>query len=250
MNTVLAFFYFMYGLATGSFLNVVIYRLPLKLPISRGRSMCPRCGTKLKAFDLIPLFSYLFLKGKCRYCGAKISRRYPLVELLTAALFVLCFVCFGFTVQSGIICIFVCIIIAASFIDLDYKYVPDRFSAIICVLGFISIFVYPETSLQSRILGALFVSGIMLVISYLTRGGIGGGDIKLFLSTGLLLGFKLNLLSFALGYIFAGAYVIVPYIRKKLPKNLEVPMVPFFSIAFIFSVFWGNQLTRWYLSLF
>ncbi len=250
MNTILAIFYFLYGLVIGSFLNVVIYRLPLKLSIAVGRSMCPGCKTNLTAFDLIPLFSFLFLKGKCRYCGARISLRYPLVELLTAVLFVLCFVRFGFTVQSVIICVFFCIMISASFIDLDYKYVPNRFSVMICVLGLISIFAYPEISLSSRILGALLVGGVMLAISYLTKGGIGGGDIKLFFSAGFLLGFKLNLLSLALGYVFAGAYVIVPYIRKKLPKNFEVPMVPFFSISFLLSALWGNKLIGWYLSLF
>jgi len=203
----------------------------------------------LTAFDLVPLFSFLFLKGKCRYCRAKISPRYPLVELLTAVVFVLCFERFGFTVQSGIMCIFFSIMISASFIDLDYKYVPDRFSVMICVLGLISIFAYPEISFPSRILGALIIGGVMLAISYLSKGGIGGGDIKLFFSAGLLLGFKLNLLSFVLGYVFAGAYVIVPYILKKLPKNFEVPMVPFFSISFLLSSLWGNKLIGWYLSL-
>ncbi|MDD4780708.1 MAG: prepilin peptidase [Tissierellia bacterium] len=250
MNTIISVLYFVYGLAIGSFLNVIIYRLPLNLPIAKGRSMCPQCETTLKPLDLVPVFSFIFLKGRCRYCKATVSFRYPLVELLTAFLFVMCYIYFGLTIKSIIMCIFICILISATFIDIDHKYIPDRFSVIIGILGILSYFIEPSISIVNRLSGAIFVSGFMLAISLLTKGGIGGGDIKLFFASGLLLGFKLNILSFLLGYVIAGLFIIFPYVMKKLPKNFEVPMVPFFAIAFILSSLWGNTIINWYISLF
>lgn len=250
MNTLITAFFFLYGLALGSFLNVVIYRLPLHLPIAKGRSMCTACKTSLKAWDLIPVLSFVFLKGRCRYCGESISFRYPLVELLTGLIFAMCHMFFGLTAKAVILCIFAFILIAAAFIDIDHRFIPDRFSIAIALLGIISAFADPSVSLQSRLAGAISAGGFMLAVSLITKGGIGGGDIKLFFASGLLLGLKLNVLSFMLGYFLAGICMIGPYMLKKLPKNYEVPMVPFFAAAFMFSVFWGNSIISWYLSLF
>ncbi|MGD9567359.1 MAG: A24 family peptidase [Sedimentibacter sp.] len=249
MDVIFMIFYFLYGLAIGSFLNVVIYRLPIHMPIAKGRSMCPKCSTTLTSLDLVPVFSFLFLKGKCRYCKASISYIYPIVELLTAVLFTMSYLIYGPTLYSVVMCLFICVLIVAAGIDLKHKYIPDRLSVIIICLAIISFLLNPLVSVKSRLLGAFVISGIMYIISYFTGGGIGGGDIKLFFATGLLLGLKLNILSFLLGYLIAGLTIIVPYIKKQLPKNHEVPMAPYFAVSLTFAALFGEQFLWWYLGL-
>ncbi|HPE15855.1 MAG TPA: prepilin peptidase, partial [Oscillospiraceae bacterium] len=192
------FVFFLYGLCIGSFLNVVIYRVPLELSVVKGRSRCPACGHTLGPFDLVPLFSFLFLGGKCRYCKAPISPRYPLVEAVTGALFALCALAWGLSWYAVVLCLYGSVLIAAAFIDREHGIIPDRLHVVILLLAAASWFAGPTVTLMDRLIGALGLGAAMLLVSLFTGGGIGGGDIKLLAASGLLLGWKLTVPAFFL----------------------------------------------------
>jgi len=245
------FFFFIFGLCIGSFLNVAVWRLPLKLPIAHGaRSMCPKCGHELHALDLVPVFSFLFLKGKCRYCGAPISARYPGVELLTGILFGLSALKFDFSLYAVLLCVFFSMLIVASFIDIDHTWIPDRVPAVILILAVWSWFCGPSVSLTERLIGGLGVGLFMLLLSLFTGGGIGLGDVKLMASSGLLLGWKLIVPAFFLAYIFALLFWLPSIVKKKVRAHSEVCMGPFFSAALVLMSLVGNEMITWYLGLF
>lgn len=242
--------YFIYGICIGSFLNVCICRIPEDISLVRGRSMCPSCGHTLHAADLVPILSWIVLRGKCRYCGAPISRRYPFVEFLTGVMYVVVFAACGPTVRSVIYCLFGSCLIAASGIDLDHLYVPDRFHVCIIILAVVSFFTGNSERLFSLLAGSLAVGGFMLLVSLATRGGIGGGDIRLMAASGLLLGLPRNAFAFILAYITAGIVCLIPMLQGRMHRKTEVPMVPFFAFALMVSALWGDRLLDWYLHLF
>ncbi len=238
-----------YGLCIGSFLNVVIYRLPRKLPIAKGRSMCPHCSHSLAAPDLVPLFSFLLLKRKCRYCGVPISWRYPGVEALTGLVFGLCGMVYGLGLYAVLLCVFFACLIVAWFVDVDFTYIPDRLQLIILALAVCSFFVGPSLSVSDR-LGGVGIGFAMLVLSFVTGGGIGGGDVKLLTVSGLLLGWKLTLPAFFLAYILAAVRWAPAYLRKKVPKDFAVPMAAYFAVALMVMALFGQRLLTLYFGLF
>lgn len=240
--------FFLYGLCIGSFLNVIIYRLPIGLSIAKGRSMCPQCGHTLHAPDLVPLFSFLALRGKCRYCGGAISGRYPAVEGLTGLAFGLCAAVYGMSLYAVLLCVYASALITASFIDLDHTYIPDGVHLLIAALAVLSLFTGPSLPPLERLLG-LLPAAVMLLLSLLT-GGIGGGDIKLMAASGLLLGWQLVLPAFFLAYLLAAARWAPPYFAKKISAGFEVPMAPCFSIALMTMALFGRPLLRAYWGLF
>lgn len=242
--------FLIYGLCIGSFLNVVIYRLPKAMPLAKGRSMCPACGHTLGIADLVPVFSFLLLGRKCRYCVEPISWRYMGVELLTGCWFGLCSLFWGFSLYTVLLCLYGSVLICAWFIDIDETYIPDRFHIIILILAIVSCFTGPTISLTARLAGAVVVGGGMLLISLATGGGIGGGDIKLLAVSGLLLGLKLTLPAFFLAYMIAAIRWVPPYLAKKIPTGFEVPMAPSFAIALMIMSLAGDRLLALYMSLF
>jgi len=243
--------FFLYGICIGSFLNVVIYRLPLKLPIAHGaRSMCPKCRHTLHAADLVPVFSYLFLRGKCRYCGEPISLRYPLVELLTGCLFGLAAAVYDITPYAVLLCLFFSALIIAWFTDLDHTWIPDCVHLIIILTAVLSLFTGPHVSVSDRLLGAAVPGAIMLLLTFLTNGGIGMGDIKLMASSGLLLGWRLSVPAFFLAYVIAALYSLPSLLNKKIKHGSEIPMAPFFAVSLIFFSLFGRWAIAFYFSLF
>lgn len=242
--------FFVFGLCIGSFLNVVIYRLPLGISIAKGRSMCPRCTHTLGALDLIPVISFLFLRRKCRYCGAPIAWRYPCVELLTGVLFGLCGAVYGFFSlgYAIILCVFMSALVIAWFVDLDHTYIPDRVHLIILGVAAASLFCGPPLSLTSRLIGSVSAGGFLWLLSALTHGGIGGGDIKLMATAGLLLGWPVMLPALFFAYILAACRYAVPLLKKQVDKNFEAPMAPFFAISLMIFSLWGERIVQWYLS--
>lgn len=229
LSILIGAYYAIFGLLIGSFLNVCIYRIPIKISIvkgNEGHSFCPHCKHDLGALDLVPLFSYLFLWGKCRYCKAPISGRYPLVEALTSISYLLSFLCYGFSSQSIILCAFFSIMIVIAFIDYDTQIVYDRFHVIIIGLGIASYIIPMLThepsflglSLLDRIIGFFTVSLPLLLIIYIYykffhKDGMGGGDIKLFAACGFFLGWKLVLLTLLISSI-VGAITGIIYIAR------------------------------------
>ena len=197
------------GLAVGSFLNVCIYRLPRGEFFSKSRSYCPKCGAQIKAYDNIPLFSYIILRGKCRNCKERISPRYPFVEVLTCALWVGNYATFGLDGMTIVWDIAVAVLIVAAFVDLDTFEIPDSGIISVLVLGLITFAPFGGVSWQDKLIGCVCVSVPMLIVCLF--GGMGFGDVKLYFVLGLLLGWKKILIVFLLSVVL-GAVVSVSYL--------------------------------------
>lgn len=249
LKIILSAYFFLVGLCVGSFLNAAAWRLPRKLPIARGRSMCPQCGHTLAARDLVPIFSFLFLRGRCRYCKAPISARYPVGELLGGVSFALTAWRYGLTSlpYAAVLCVFFGALLLAWFVDRDEGFIPDRVHFIIVGCAIASWFLQPEISLTDRLLGSAGAGLVMLLISLITHGGIGGGDIKLLAACGLLLGWQLILPAFFFAYILAAVCLLIPLLQKKVTRRQEIPMAPYFAVSLMFFSLYGQALLRWYL---
>lgn len=247
---IIALIFFLYGCCIGSFLNVCIYRIPRRLSVADGRSFCPGCHHVLQMPEMIPVVSFIVLKGRCRYCQEPITIYHPLVESFTGIFFVLCYLNFGLCAKTFILCGFGCLLVIAAGIDLYHTYVPDRIPLLISFLAVIFHLSGQAPSLHSCIFGSLLVAGFMLCLSLATNGGIGGGDIKLFAAVGLLLGFSNTILAFFAGYILAAIYCVPLLFRKKIRLGHELPMVPFFACSIIIAALWGEQILAWYLMIF
>ncbi len=237
---------FLYGIVIGSFLNVCIYRLPQKENIVKIRSHCMSCGYQLKWYDLVPLFSYLFLGGKCRQCKQKISLQYPAVELLNGVLYCMVFAEYGFSIESLLYALLVSALITLSVIDFRTYEIPVGINLFILALGLIRV-ITDDSNWLSYAVGFLLVSGFLYIVYWITRGrGIGGGDIKLMAVCGLLLGWKLILLSFVLGCIIGS---VIHLIRMKVSGQGHVlAFGPYLSMGVMLSIFAGNQMIAWYVS--
>lgn len=235
-----------YGIIIGSFLNVCIYRIPKKENIATTRSHCMSCGYQLKWYDLVPLFSYLVLRGKCRKCGSRISVQYPLVEALNGGLYLLIFWRYGLSVDSLLYCLLVSALIVLSVIDFRTYEIPVGINIFILTLGLIHI-VTDLSHWFSYGIGLLSVSIPLLLIYLVTKGrGIGGGDVKLMAATGLLIGWKLNVLGFLLGCILGS---VIHVCRMKLSgEGRTLAMGPYLAMGIAISVMWGEQMIAWYLS--
>jgi len=243
-------FAFIFGAVVGSFLNVCIFRLPEKTSIVKPASRCPHCLKPIRFYDNIPLISFILLGGKCRSCGAKISWRYPLVELITAVFSVLLFLKFGLTLNFLVYFIFTSVLIVITFIDLDHQIIPDILSLPgIPVFFLASVFLVREITWKDALLGVLIGGGILYTIALVhelitKREGMGGGDIKLLAMIGGFLGWKsllfVILLSSLLGTIIGIAVIAV----KKQDMKYAIPFGPFLSAAAVAYPFWGDKFMQ------
>lgn len=237
---------FLYGITIGSFLNVCIYRIPKKENIATTRSHCMSCGYQLKWYDLVPFFSYLVLGGKCRKCGSKISVQYPVIEVLNGGLYLLVFCRYGLSVDSLLYCLLFSALVVLSVIDFRTYEIPLGINIFILTLGLVRV-VTDLSDWLSYGIGLFSVSALLLLIYLATRGrGIGGGDVKLMAATGLLLGWKLNLLGFLLGCILGS---VIHICRMKISGEGHVlAMGPYLAMGIAISAVWGEQMIAWYLS--
>ncbi len=196
------------GTIIGSFLNVCIYRIPLKDSIAFPSSHCSKCNTSLRALDLVPVFSFLFIKGKCRYCGEKISYQYPLIELLNGLLYLGVYLKFGLTLEFLAYSILCSILIVAAIIDYYHQIIPDTIN----IFGFVCGFIFHVINFSSLLnflqylFGFLVGGGFLLLIAVVTKGAMGGGDIKFMAMLGFWLGWKLALLNLFLSFILGGVH--------------------------------------------
>lgn len=239
-----------FGLVVGSFLNVVIYRLPVKGKFfEKSRSYCPKCGAELKWYHNIPIFSYVFLRGRCAFCKEKISPRYPLVELLNAGLWVANYFVFGLSWNLLIWDVAVSALVAMAFVDIDTKEILYTFMIVIALCGAASFFVPQEVPVVwwERLLGMAVVSVPMLILALIT-GGMGGGDVKLYAAIGLLLGWKLTLVSALIAIVLGGIGAVLLIALKKAKKGSEMPFGPYIALGVILAGYFGNDLLAWYLS--
>lgn len=206
---------FILGAVIGSFLNVVILRTPLKQSIVKNRSHCMSCGNQLKNIDLIPIFSYIFLGGKCRFCKARISPRYWIVELTTAILYVTAVCVLGFSVETLYAFVLFPVLVVASGIDIDNMEIPYLCSLVIAVMGIISIFT-DSAPWHEHLLGAVVIGVPFAILAML--GAMGGGDVQLMAAAGLLLGWRIvpaAAVGIVLGAIFGGIILLATPKHKK-----------------------------------
>lgn len=236
---------FLYGIVIGSFLNVVIYRVPKKENIVSTRSHCMTCGYQLKWYDLIPLFSWIFLGGKCRKCRTRISVQYPVIEAANGILYLIVFWKYGMSLDSLLYCLLFSALLALSVIDFRTYEIPLGINIFILALGLIRV-VMDFSHVIDYGIGFLCVSIFLLLIYYITKGrGIGGGDVKLMAVCGLLLGWKLIILAFLLGCIIGS---VCHLLRMRFAGAERVlAMGPYLSIGVAIAALWGNTLIEGYL---
>lgn len=240
------------GLAAGSFLNVCIYRIPRGESISFPPSHCPGCKKNIKPYDLIPVISYLILKGKCRHCGEKISNRYPVVELLTGVCFLVLFIKFGLSFTLAKYLFLSLILIAVTFIDLEHYIIPNELVIAGLIGGTVLHPLAGDLTLLSSLYGILSTTGFLLFIYIISpvifkQEGLGGGDIKLSLVMGLFLGWPLSLLAVFLACCLAGTVGIGLVAFKKKSGKDPIPFGPFLAMGTFIGFMWGKDLINWYL---
>jgi leader peptidase (prepilin peptidase)/N-methyltransferase len=241
---------FLVGLVIGSFLNVVIARLPAGVSIVHPGSACPRCGAAIRWYDNVPVLSWLRLRARCRSCGGSISWRYPAVELLTAGLFALAAHRFGPALDLAPALLFLAALVAITGIDLDHQIIPDVITIPGIVTGAaLSIAIHPAHWLDP-LLGIALGGGIFFVIILVSRGGMGGGDMKLGAMMGAFLGWKLALLAILLGVFAGGAVAVVLLSTGSRGRKDPVPFGPFLALGAVVSLLWGDGLLGWYLGRF
>ncbi|MBP3475588.1 MAG: prepilin peptidase [Lachnospiraceae bacterium] len=249
--TAVIFFYiiiFLFGITIGSFLNVCIYRIPKHEDIVKARSHCMTCGYQLKWYDMFPVFSYLFLRGRCRKCSAKLSIQYPLVEILNGIAYLLILFVNGVNVESLLYCLLTSALLVLSIIDFRTYEIPFGINVFILALGLIRV-VTDYRNFLTYLIGFLIVSGVLAVLYYVSKGrAIGGGDVKLMAACGLLLGWKLIIMAFLLGCILGA---VIHVIRMKVSGEDHVlAMGPYLSMGVFIAALWGNQMLTWYLGQF
>ena len=254
----ITFFVFLMGICIGSFLNVLIYRLPKGENVTTTNSHCMSCNHRLYAKDLFPLFSWLFLGGKCRYCKAKISVQYPIVEAINGIMYSLIFwfICDA-TPSLALVgyCLAFSALLVATVIDWRTMEIPDSMWITILVGG---VFTYIDEliaegfefhCLLERVIGFFAASGVLFLLAVITKGGMGGGDIKLMAACGFMLGWKVVLLSLVLGGVIGTLYLIFMAIKNKGKVPRKVPFAPHLSLAVVICMFFGVELINWYLAL-
>jgi len=196
---------------------------------------------------LVPVLSYIFLRGKCRHCGAKISARYPLVELLTGGIFALLFWRFGLSVDFLRFAMLSCILITASLIDIDHRIIPDKLNLFGIITGAILIFLPDSLTIKSALLGLVSGGGLLLLVAVISRGAMGGGDIKLFAVIGLFLGLEKTVLALFLTFLFGGIAGILLIATKIKSRKDYIPFGPFIGIGAFITIMWYNEMIMYYL---
>lgn len=235
-------------LILGSFLNVLIHRLPRSESIAFPPSHCPACNTSLRPVDLIPILSFLFLRGRCRYCRERISWRYPAVEVLTAIL--LSVMWYYGSAQARMAFVgFTAVLIAMTFIDIDHFYLPDTLQ-LTAVGWWVIAFVYSPYPLRDSLLGAVVGFGGMFLIYLAARGGMGLGDVKLAGVMGLYLGLRFVLLALLLAFISGAVAGLLLLITNKKGRKDALPFGPFLALGAYLAMLWGDIILRTYWSMF
>ena len=246
-------FAFILGACIGSFLNVCIYRIPENRSIISPGSSCPNCHNSIPFYLNIPILSYVYLKGRCKFCCHPISIRYPFIEALTGAFAVLLFLKFGLTPAMFFWFVFISVLITISFIDFDYQIIPDRIS-IPGMFIFSSAFCFlPETTIMQSFLGILAGGGILYAVAilyYLLRKqeGMGGGDIKLLAMIGAATGIKGVLFTLFTGSLLGSLTGILAMLYMRISDTkFKIPFGPFLSAGTILYIFFGKHLIQWYI---
>lgn len=248
---------FLFGISIGSFLNVVILRLPRNESLIKRSSHCMTCGAKIRARDLIPVFSWLALKGRCHSCGEKISPRYPVIESLNGLLFVLTFWVFDINAESIITCVLMSLLVVVGFMDWDTMEIDERILGLIALLVIPSHIFTDQSTVEQRIIGSLIISVPFFIIGEVSRvfikkkfgedfRAIELGDTLLMISAGAYLGTKAVIVSALIGIVIAA---IAGLINKIVSGESKFAFGPFLSIGIAIGALWGNDIAQWYIGL-
>lgn len=264
LTAYIAVIVFVFGTVIGSFLNVLIYRLPIGMDFKKGNSICPNCKHQLNWKDLFPLFSWIFLGGKCRYCKAPISKQYPIVEAINGTAYVLVYLFLsGGNAIEGLnltlvgYMIFMSALLVASWVDFKHQIIPDSMWIAIFVGG---LFIvgdklisdeFTKTWIISRLIGLVSVSGLFFLIALVTGGrAMGGGDIKLMAAVGFVLGWKAVIISLFMAALLGVVFSIGRKIVSKEEMKGVIPFGPFLAMGSAICAFVGEDIFMGYLGLF
>ena len=246
---------FFVGSCVGSFLNVVIYRLPAGLSLVHPGSRCPHCETPVRFYDNIPILSWLILRGRCRSCKAAIAVRYPLVELITGLLAWLTWLKFGLSWAFLVNFIFIATLVAVTFIDLDHRIIPDVISLPGIPLFFLAGLLLPVPTLMDALIGVVVGGGSLLLVAwgyYLLRKqeGMGGGDIKLLAMMGGFIGWQGVLFTIFAASATGTLVGLGAMLKAGKGMRLAIPFGPFLALGAVLYIFFGEIVIHWYLYSF
>lgn len=250
MTIIYIFLFFIYGLVFGSFFNVVGLRVPKGESIVRPPSHCTVCDRNLTIKDLVPVFSYVFLKGKCRGCGTKIHWMYPVMELASGLLFAFAYYQLGFTLEFVVALLFISLLVIITVSDIAYMLIPDKILLFFLIPLIVLRVFEPLSPWWDSIVGAVVGFGVLFLIAIVSKGGMGGGDIKLFFVIGLVLGWVPTLLTLFLASIIGTVIGVISLRRTKQGRKTPIPFGPSIAIAAIIAYFYGESLVDWYVNLF
>ena len=252
-------FAFFFGLAVGSFLNVCIYRIPIKKSIVTPPSACPGCGNLIKFYDNIPVLSYLILRGRCRKCGIHISMKYPVIELITGLMSMALITRYNMLNHSMpqffIFFVFVAALICITFIDLEHMIIPDVISIPGIIIGFVISLIFSHITWLDSLIGLLLGGGILYLVAVFfevvrKKEGMGGGDIKLLAMIGAWLGGWKSIIFVIMVASFTGAIIgSAGLILSKKGIRAQFPFGPFLALSAILYIFFGKELIDWYFNL-
>ena len=262
LKVVVLTFLILISLCIGSFLNVLIYRLPIKESLTKKNSHCPKCGHMLKWYENIPLLSYIIQRGRCRGCKELISIQYPIIEMLSVCVFVIAYIRFGLSIETFLFTLLLQMFIVVFMIDMKHQIIPDSINVIILILGLISLII-PHSSINQlysinyvdKIIGFLVALSLLLLFlvleKVLNKELMGGGDLKLFFGVGLFMGWQLLLL----GIFFAAVIALITEMLKKVIKsekflNKVIPFGPYLVLGFALVYVFGLDIICLYLSIF
>lgn len=241
----------LFGALIGSFLNVVIHRLPRGESLASPPSHCPRCGNPVKPRDNVPVLSWLLLRGRCRHCGEPISRRYPLVEALTAVLLAAVVLRYGADRDAWLGLVFVLVLVPVAFIDLDHRIIPNKITGPAAIVAILIVVLTRRDDLVEHLIAGAAAGGFLLAAALAYPAGMGMGDVKLAGVMGLFLGRAVGpaMLIALLAGTVVGAIIIARKGRAEGRKT-AVPFGPFLALGGLAGLFAGDEIVDWYLDTF
>jgi leader peptidase (prepilin peptidase)/N-methyltransferase len=237
-----------FGLVLGSFLNVVIARLPERRSLWAPRSACPGCGAPIAWYDNVPLLSFAILRGRCRACAMPIPWRYPLVEAITAALLALAWLEFGPTPEFVVATALLAALVAITAIDLRHQIIPDAITLPGILAGITANVATRHLSWADVALGIIVGGGVFFVIIVLSRGGMGAGDMKLGAMLGAFLGWKIALFALMVGVVLGGVWAVALIALGIRGRKDAIPFGPFLALGGAAALFWGEGVVQWYVA--
>ncbi len=242
-------FIFVTGAVIGSFLNVCIYRLPATQSIVSPASHCPHCKTPIKLYDNIPILGFLLLRGRCRVCGTPISVQYILIELINGAGYTIIAWKFGFYTETAVYALLFSALLTASVIDLHHQIIPDVITIPGIIIGLLSSTFILPSGISSALLGLLIGGGLFFIIALISRGGMGGGDIKLIAMIGAFLGLSDVLITIVLSSFIGSIVGIFMMLMFGKGRKYKIPFGPFLATGGILSLFFKQEILEWYLGM-